>query len=70
LRLGEEGKMVRDMEKLLKIECPKGVPKVGTDAIEVPRPLKLDLIDIEPCTEQGINVHIDLKLDQLEDPEE
>jgi hypothetical protein len=70
LRLGEEGKMVRDIEKLLKIECPKRIPKVGTNAIEIPSPLKLDLIDIEPCTEPRINVHIDLKLDQLEDTEE
>lgn len=63
--------MVRNVEKLLKIECPKGVPKLKTETIEVvPDTLALDLVNIEPYTEPGITVHIDLELDQLEDPEE
>lgn len=63
--------MVRNMEKLLKIECPKGVPKLAAETIEVvPKTLGLDLINIECYTEPGITVHIDLELDQLEDPKE
>jgi hypothetical protein len=62
--------MVRNIEKILKIERPKDVPKVGTDTIQVPNTLKLDLIDIESCTESGLTVHVKLDLDQLEDPEE
>ena len=60
--------MVRNIEKLFKIECPK-VPEVGTDTIEVPNSLKLDLTDIEPWTEPGITVHLELDLHQLEEPE-
>jgi hypothetical protein len=63
--------MVRNMEKILKIECPKRVPKLKTEAIEVvPQPLELNLTNIEPYTEPEITVHVDLNLDQLEDPEE
>ncbi len=63
--------MVRNMEKLLKIECPKRVPKLNSNIIEVvPKTLDLDLINIEPYTEPGTTVRIDLELDQLEDPEE
>ncbi len=63
--------MVKNMEKLLKIECPKGVPKLETETIQViPETLGLDLINIEHCTEPRTTVHIDLELDQLEDTEE
>jgi hypothetical protein len=63
--------MVRNMEKLLKIECPKRVPKLKAETIEVvPKTFELDLINIEPYIESGIIVHVDLALDQLEDPEE
>ena len=63
--------MVRNVEKLLKIECPKGVPKLKTETVEVvPKTIGLDLVDIEPYTESGITVCIDLDLYQLEDPEE
>ena len=59
------------MEKLLKIECPKGVSRLNAETIEVvPNPFELDLTNIEPYTEPGITVHIDLELDQIEDPEE
>jgi len=63
--------MVRNMEKLLKSECPKGVPKLKAETLEVvPNPLGLDLINIEPYTEPEITVHVELDLDQLEEPEE
>lgn len=63
--------MVRDMEKFLKIECPKGVPKLKGEMIQVvPETIGLDLINIEPRTEPRITVHIDLDLDQLEETEE
>jgi hypothetical protein len=63
--------MVRSMEKIMKIECPKRVPKLKTETIDVvPKPLELNLANIEPYTEPGIVVQIDLNLDQLEEPEE
>ncbi len=63
--------MVRNIEKLLKIERPREVSEMKLDTIEVfPTTLRLDLMDIEPYTEPGINVHIDLGLDQLEETEE
>jgi hypothetical protein len=63
--------MVRNMEKILKIECPKRVPKLKTETIEaIPTPLELNLTNIEPYTEPGTTVHIDLNLDQLEDADE
>ena len=63
--------MVRNVEKLLKIECSKGVPKLKTETIEVvPKTVGLDLVNIEPHAEPGITVCIDLDLDQLEDAEE
>ena len=59
--------MVRNMEKLLKIECPKRVPKLNPDTIEtVPKILDLNLTNIEPYSEPATNVRIDLELDQLE----
>jgi hypothetical protein len=63
--------MVRDMEKFLKTECPKGVPKLKGKMIQVvPEIIGLDLINIEPCTEPRTTVHFDLDLDQLEETEE
>ena len=63
--------MVRNIEKLMKIERPKEVSKLNPDTVEVvPKTLSLDLLDIDPYPEQRIAVHIDLKLDQIEDPEE
>jgi hypothetical protein len=63
--------MVRNMEKIMKTECPKRVPELKTESIDVvPQPLELNLTNIEPYTEPGITVHIDLNLDQLEEPEE
>lgn len=63
--------MVRNMEKLMKIECPKGVPKLKTETIQVvPETLGLNLTNIEPYIEPRTTVHIDLELDQLETTEE
>jgi len=63
--------MARNVEKLLKIERPGEVSKLTLEPIEViPTTPRIDLVDIEPYTEPEINVHIDLGLDQLEEPEE
>lgn len=63
--------MARNVEKLLKIERPKEVPKLSFDTIEViPTSLTLDLVDIEPYAEPRVTVNIDLALDQLEEQEE
>ena len=60
--------MARNVEKLLKIETPREVSKLTLEPCEViPR---LDLTNIEACTEPAMNVHIDLGLDQLEEAEE
>ena len=63
--------MVRTIEKLIKIERPREISEMKFDTMEVFRTLpRLDLMDIEACTESGITVHIDLGLDQLEEQEE
>jgi hypothetical protein len=63
--------MARNIEKLLKIESPRGVSKLTLDTIEViPTSLRLDLVDIEPYAEPRVTVNIDLGLDQLEEQEE
>jgi hypothetical protein len=63
--------MARNIEKLLKIESPREVPKLTLETIEViPTNLTLDLVDIEPHAEPRITVNIDLGLDQLEEQEE
>jgi CO dehydrogenase/acetyl-CoA synthase gamma subunit (corrinoid Fe-S protein) len=63
--------MDRNVEKLIKIEHPKEIPEMKLNTIEpfstIP---KLDLVNIEPYTEPGITVHVDLGLDQIEEPEE
>ncbi len=63
--------MDRNIEKLIKIEHPKELPEMKLDTIEpFPTIPKLDLANIEPYTEPGITVHVDLGLDQIEEPEE
>jgi hypothetical protein len=63
--------MVRNIEKLIKIEHPREVSEMKLDTIEVfPTTFKLDLTNIEPYTEPAISCHIDLGLDQLEEQEE
>jgi hypothetical protein len=63
--------MARNIEKFLKIERPKEISEMKLDTIQpFPAIPKLDLVNIEPYSEPGITVHIDLGLDQLEEPEE
>ncbi|MCJ7722451.1 hypothetical protein MUO98_08635 [Candidatus Bathyarchaeota archaeon] len=63
--------MVRNIEKLIKLERPREISEMKLDTPEVFSTIpKLDLMDMEPCTEQGIAVHVDLGLDQLEEQEE
>jgi hypothetical protein len=63
--------MARNVEKLLKIETTREVSKLTLEPCEViPTTPRLDLTNIEPCTEPAMNVHIDLGLDQLEEAEE
>jgi hypothetical protein len=63
--------MVRTIEKLIKLERPREISEMKIDTPEVyPTIPKLDLMDMEPCTEQGITVHVNLGLDQLEGQEE
>jgi len=63
--------MARNVEKLLKIESPREVPKLSFETVEViPTSLTLDLVDIEPYAEPRVTVNINLGLDQLEESEE
>ena len=63
--------MARNIEKLIKIEHPKEISEMKLDTIEpFPTNPKLDLVNIEPYTEPAITVHVDLGLDQLEEPED
>ena len=63
--------MARNVEKLLKIERLGEAPKLTVESCEViPAIPRLDLANIEACTEPKMNVHIDLGLDQLEEAEE
>ena len=63
--------MVRNIEKLIKIECPRENTERKIETIEkFPKIPQLDLMDIESCIETGIAVHVDLGLDQLEEQEE
>jgi hypothetical protein len=63
--------VVRSVEKLLKIERPTKLSEMKLETLEAfPTLPKLDLTNIETCTEPALAVHIDLGLDQLEEPEE
>jgi hypothetical protein len=63
--------MGRVPEKLIKIEHPRKISEIKIDTTKIfPTHPKLNLMDIEPCTEQEITVHINLGLDQLEEHEE
>lgn len=63
--------MVRNMEKLVKIECSKEISDRNLNTIKPFTGIPiLDLMDIEPLTESGAPVHVDLSLDQLEEQEE
>ena len=64
--------MVREVEKLLKVERLGEAPELTVEACEIipTTPILLDLVNIEDSTEPKMNVHIDLGLDQLEDTKE
>ena len=63
--------MVRNVEKLIKIEHPRKIPKMVVNTIEViPLTHKLDLVNIEPYSEPKTIINIDLELDQLEESDE
>ena len=63
--------MARTLENLVKIERPRELTERKLDKLETfPTTPTLDLMDIEPCTEPGITIHVDLGLDQLEEQEE
>ena len=60
--------MARTIEKLIKIERPREIAEMKLNPIEaIPTIPKLDIMNIEQCTEPGIAVHVDLGLDQLEE---
>ena len=62
--------MARNLEKLIKIEGPREISERKIEAVKAfPALPTLDLMDIEPYTEPGIAVHVDLGLDQLEEEE-
>ena len=63
--------MDRNIEKLIKIECPGKITQRKIEPIEKFQELPtLELIDIEAPIEHGISVHVDLGLDQLEEQED
>jgi hypothetical protein len=60
--------MVKPIEKLIKIEQPRKISEMQLNSIEIfPAIPKLDLMDIELCTESSIAVQVDLGLDQIEE---
>jgi hypothetical protein len=63
--------MVRDLEKLVKLEHPADLSEMAIKSMNVcPTLLNLDLTDIECFAEPGPIVHVDLGLDQIEELEE
>ena len=63
--------MVRNLEKIVKLERPADLSEMTIKSIDTCSTLiKLDLTNIEPYTEAGPIIHVDLGLDQIEEPEE
>ena len=63
--------MVRNLEKIVKLERPADLSEMTIKSIDTcPTLIKLDLTNIEPYIEAGPIVHVDLGLDQIEEPEE
>ena len=63
--------MVRNIEKLIKIEHSPKLSEIEQETLEVfPTLPELDLMNLETGTKQEIPIHIDLGLDQLEEQEE
>jgi len=63
--------MVRNLEKIIKIHRPTELSEMKLETLEVcPTFPTIDLVNIEPFTETGLAVHVDLGLDQIEEQEE
>ena len=63
--------MVRNLEKLVKLQRPTDLSEMAINSMNVCPPLvKLDLTNIECFAESGQIVHVDLGLDQIEELEE
>ena len=63
--------MVRNLEKLVKLERPTDLSEMAIKSIDTCSTLiKLDLTNIEAYTEAGPILHVDLGLDQIEELEE
>jgi hypothetical protein len=62
--------MVRDVEKLVKIDCPKKISESKLETVTTfPKIPVIDLMNIESHTEPGISIKVDLALDQIEEQE-
>jgi len=64
--------MVRNIEKLVKIEHPTNVSELPVEPIKMihASTINLDLVNLEPYTEPSVPLNIDLGLDQLEETDE
>ena len=63
--------MVRNLEKLVKLQRPTDLSEMAINSMNVcPRLVKLDLTNIESLAESGPIVIVDLELDQIEELEE
>ncbi len=63
--------MVRNLEKLVKLQRPTDLSEMAINSMNVCPPLvNLDLTNIECFAESGPIVHVDLGLDQIEELEE
>ena len=62
--------MVRNLEKLVKLQRPTDLSEMAINSLNVCPPLvKLELTNIECFAESGPIVHVDLGLDQIEELE-
>jgi len=67
---GGETAVDRNVEKLVKFERPRDLSEMTIKSINACSVLiKLDLTNIEPYTETGPSIHVDLGLDQIEEQE-
>ena len=63
--------MVRNLEKIVKLETPIDLSEMAIQSMNVcPTLVDLDLTDIECFAESGPIVHVNLGLDQIEELEE
>ncbi|MDG6221858.1 MAG: hypothetical protein IAX21_06865 [Candidatus Bathyarchaeota archaeon] len=63
--------MVRNLEKLEKLERPSDLTKMAMESLDIcPSFPKLDLTNIECFSDAGPIVYVDFGLDQIEELEE